>query len=103
MPLKVRGGTAIHGEPSLCLTCCHATVIKGQRLRDEFVVCERFYPERRVYFPVHSCTSYRDVRLPSIREMEEIAWILKSDPKRNTIGFVHAGTLDDDEKHGRDE
>jgi hypothetical protein len=32
-------------------------------------------------------------RRASIYEMEEIAWILRSDPRRNEIGFVQARTL----------
>jgi hypothetical protein len=26
-------------------------------------------------------------------DMNEIAWVLRSDPKRNTVGFVKASTL----------
>jgi len=33
MRIKIRGGTADHGGPSLCLTCRFATVVKGQRLQ----------------------------------------------------------------------
>ena len=46
-----------------------------------------------------------DRRQPSLRAMEEIAWVLRSDPKKNTIGFVKRAeltrrerfVLDDDE------
>ena len=30
---------------------------------------------------------------PSVSEMEEIAWVLRSDPKRNQVGFVRASAL----------
>ncbi len=33
--------------------------------------------------------------------MEDIAWVLRSDPTRKTIGFVKADELDEDERHGR--
>ena len=46
MRLKIVGGTADHGEPSLCLTCRLATIIKGQRLRDEIVNCGRLEEDR---------------------------------------------------------
>ena len=42
---------------------------------------------------VISCTGYPDRRHPSIHEMEEIAWILRSDPKRKEIGLVRASDL----------
>ena len=47
----------------------------------------------RITFPVTYCTAYSDRRQPSVREMEDIAWILRSDPKRNQIGFVPASKL----------
>jgi hypothetical protein len=50
-------------------------------------------------FPVTYCTSYSDRRQPSVREMEEIAWILRSDPKRKEIGFVHASKLGSRNRH----
>ena len=42
----------------------------------------------RITFPVIECTEYSDRRQPSLRAMEEIAWVLRSDPKKNDIGFV---------------
>ena len=40
-----------------------------------------------------SCTAYSDRCRASLYEMEEMAWILRSDPRRNTIGFVQAKEL----------
>ena len=93
MRLKIRGGTVNHDEPSLCLTCRFATVVKGQRLREEIVECSRLSDHCRITFPVSFCTGYADRRHASIREMEEIAWVLRSDPRRNEIGFVEASKL----------
>jgi hypothetical protein len=31
--------------------------------------------------------------------MEEIAWILRTDPRRNQVGFVHARQLKPDDRH----
>ena len=67
MRIKVRGGTASDGEPSLCLTCRFATVVKGARLRDEIVECSQLsYGRNRVTFPVTQCTEYSDRRQPSL-------------------------------------
>ncbi len=93
MRLKIRGGTVNHGDPSLCSTCRFATIVKGQRPSDEIIQCGRLSDAFRVTFPVTSCTSYSDERLPSLGDMEDIAWILRSDPRRNQIGFVEARKL----------
>ncbi len=89
MRIKIRGGTASNGEASLCLTCRFASVVKGAGLRDEIVEGSRLsYGRNRIPFPVTVCTEYADRRQPSLRAMEEIAWVLRSDPKKNEIGFV---------------
>ena len=93
MRLKIRGGTVDHGEPSLCHTCRFATIIKGQRLGDEIIECSRLSDRSRITFCVTSCSAYADRRRAALYEMEEIAWILRSDPRRNQIGFVEARTL----------
>ena len=51
------------------------------------------YGQNRVRFPVTFCTAHVDKNNPSIREMEEIAWVLRTDPKRKQIGFVQAKDL----------
>lgn len=100
MRIKIRGGTADHGQRSLCETCRWATVIRGTRLDDEIVHCAQLsWKNQRVTFPVVSCSSYGDRRRPTVREMEEIAWILRSDPQRNKIGFVRSSRLSDAERY----
>jgi hypothetical protein len=99
MRVKIRGGTVNGGEPPLCQTCRYATIVRGPSLRDEIVECQELMFRRgRITFPVTYCTSYSDRRQPSVREMEEIAWILRSDPKRKEIGFVHGSKLLDRER-----
>jgi hypothetical protein len=94
MRLKIRGGTVHHGEPSLCLTCRHATIVKGRSLREEIVRCDRLTSGHDLIpFPVTSCTGYADRRHPSLREMEDIAWILRTDATRKRIGFIQARQL----------
>lgn len=69
-------------------------VVKGAALKDEIVECGRLStPRSRIPFPVVSCTGYSDQRHPSIREMEEIAWVLRTDARKNQIGFVQAREL----------
>ena len=94
MRFKIRGGTVKHGEPSLCLTCRHATIVEGTSLQERIVECSELSSHHsRITFPVTSCTRFADRRRPSLREMEETAWILRTDPRRNQVGFVHAREL----------
>ncbi len=94
MRVKIRGGTVMHGDTPLCQTCRYATIVKGPTLGDEIIECANISRDRgRITFPVTYCTEYSDRRQPSLREMESTAWILRSDPKRNQIGFVPASTL----------
>ena len=100
MKVNIRGGTVDHGEPSLCSSCRYATIAKGARLRDEIVSCARMsFPRRFIPFPVHSCTDYSNRAHPSLYQMEEIAWVLRTNPVRNRVGFVQAQQLKDDERH----
>jgi len=39
---------------------------------------------------VTECNRYADRSKPSLRAMQEIAWVLQSDSKRQKIGFVSA-------------
>jgi len=57
------------------------------------------YRNRRLLFPVFSCSGYRNRNEPSLREMEDIAWILRSDPLRKQVGFVRSSKLTDAERY----
>ncbi len=93
MRVKIRGGTS-YGDAPLCQTCRYATIVNGPTLSDEIIECACLTSgPGRITFPVTYCTAYSDRRQASVREMEDIAWILRSDPKRNQIGFVPASKL----------
>lgn len=53
-------------------------------------------------FPVTFCTAHVDREHPTIRAMEEIAWILRTDPGRRRIGFVQAKQLPPEERYALD-
>lgn len=100
MRIKVRGGTVDHGQASLCETCRWATIVRGRKLGDEIVECDRLsFENPRVTFPVVSCSAYGDRRQASLKQMEDIAWILRSDPHRNQVGFVRSSRLTDGERY----
>jgi hypothetical protein len=85
--IKVKGGTP-QGSETLCRTCSYGHIIKGFRATEVEVYCRYFYLEREIRFPVSECTFYEDRRLASKREMEEIAWILRTDMPRRRVGFI---------------
>jgi len=88
--VKVRGGTTKGDEPSLCVTCKWATIVRGDSLKEEIVECASLSGSRRhIKFRVTSCSAYQDRMAPSLRDMEDMAWILRTD-KKNRIGFVPA-------------
>jgi hypothetical protein len=104
MRIKIKGGTARDDEPSLCLTCRNATIIRGRTLRDEIIDCGLLYREdSRITFPVASCSGYSDRRQPTLREMEEMAWVLRTDRRKSTIGFVPARNLRPKERYVLDD
>lgn len=93
MRIKIQGGTLDHGQATLCHTCRHATIVKGRTLGEEIVSCGRLTEHQRVPFTVTSCSGYSDRRLPSLADMEDIAWVLRSDAKRKQVGFVRAADV----------
>jgi hypothetical protein len=86
--LKVYGGTPIHGV-SLCNTCRRAQRLKGMADSQEIVWCNAGPYEKKIPFPVSSCSLYDDQRQTSLYEMKEIAWQIVTKPNK-TIGFVSA-------------
>jgi len=100
MRVSIRGGTVDHGQPSLCLTCRSAVVVRGARLGDQIVACRLLsHGLRDVGFPVTSCSGYSDLRHPTLWYLEDIGWVLRSDGRRRSVGFADARDLSDDEKH----
>ena len=100
MRFKIRGGTVKEGGDSLCLTCRHATIVEGVSAHQRILECSELSNHScRITFPVTSCTRFSDRNRPSLREMEEIAWILRTDARRTQVGFVHARQLKPGDRH----
>jgi hypothetical protein len=100
MRVKIRGGTVNHGEPSLCSSCRRSIIVRGARLGDEVLQCGLYsMRDRRITFAVTSCTEYVHRGQPSLWNMEQIAWVLRSNPSGKKVGFVEATKLTEDERH----
>lgn len=94
MRVKITGGTATLGEPSLCLSCRYSTIVRGPSLGDEIIECAQLSSDgTRITFPVTFCSVYVNRTHPSLREMEEVAWVWRSGGKRRQMGFVRARDL----------
>lgn len=95
MRIKVHGGTVRHSDSSLCVTCCHSTIIQGETLDERIVECHASVMHGRLIpFRVTECSSYRDARLPSYADMVRMAWILRPHgTKKRPAGFVRGEEL----------
>jgi len=81
------------GAESLCNSCIWAHIQRGFRESEEVVLCNYGPNMRQVPFAVAECTDYNDKRIPSRKDMEDIAWILRSKDAGKTAGFVSAREL----------
>jgi hypothetical protein len=102
--IKVQGGTASSSEPSLCLTCRHATVVRGDRESEIHIGCNEISFGRRgadtvPFSKVTQCGIYSNKAEVSLGEMKDTAWILVTDRARTTIGFKPAREWNKENKH----
>ena len=98
MRIKVRDGTPIESESSLCASCRASTIVRGRTLDEELVLCSALGLRGvQITFKVTSCSDYADRRLPSYLEMMEDAWILQPGSRKRPAGFVRGSELQDEE------
>lgn len=87
---KILGGTPKSGR-SLCLSCANMARRIGQNLQDQ-IFCSSYNFETGngssiVPFRVSECTEYRPFNQASIKDMNDIAWIIEP-RKKGPAGFV---------------
>lgn len=83
---KVIGGTPV-GFKSLCGTCRFSQVMRGLNMQ-EVTRCLRMGNQSvPITFPVERCSGYDDKRMPSIYDMEQIAWSIRCRVRGQT-GFA---------------
>jgi hypothetical protein len=88
---KVHGGTP-QGSRSLCATCRMAHNLTGLNFQQE-TYCGLYGHPRRINFPIATCSFYDDKRVPSLYQMQQIAWNVTS-RKRGPTGFSEADRLE---------
>ncbi len=85
--IRIRSGTPQGTEP-LCTSCYWAHIQRGFAESEEVVLCAFLTPARLVSFKVSQCTDYNDKRIPSKRDMEGIAWIIRTKDPNRPLGFT---------------
>src|SRR5262252_9587277 len=82
---------------SLCRSCYWAHAQRGYRESEETIFCAFALELRRVPFKVRDCTDYVNRKLPTRKQMEEIALIIPTEPKRKIGGFSGMGFANEPE------
>jgi len=85
--IRIRAGTP-QGSESLCNSCYWAHIQRGFAESEEVVLCAFLRHARLVPFKVSQCTDYNDKRIPSKRDMEDIAWIIRTKDVNRSMGFA---------------
>jgi hypothetical protein len=74
--ITVRNGTAV-GQESLCRTCRHAHIQLGYSESEEEIRCGYFrWNARMVPFAVRDCNDYLSKLVPTLDEMEDMAFVI---------------------------
>jgi hypothetical protein len=94
MGVNVKNGTTPYG-PSLCETCVHGHIERGYRETEERTYCEATYRTHRVLFPVRECSAYTERKRQTLKQMEDIAWLLEPRGPKRVAGFAPPGSAND--------
>ena len=86
--LKIPSGTRSTQAPRLCDTCQSGVIRRGAAESDEHIYCA--FIAREVRTRVVECNRYEDRTRPALWAMKQIAWVLRTDSKRQPLGFVRA-------------
>lgn len=84
---KVQDGTPLHSE-NLCESCSQCAHFTGHAVSQDIRICQAVYESpMRLTYPIYKCTEYLRRKDPTLRDMKEIAWIVRTSVTGNTIGF----------------
>lgn len=95
MRVKIRGGTPSKHTDNLCLSCAFSSVRRNDK-NDTTIQCSAF--ERQIVTNTTECSVYREVQKTSLREMQNMAWIISPSEIKGKIGFKPFKEMSDEEK-----
>ena len=90
MSVHMKNAAPCYG-PSLCETCVHGHVEKGYRESEVRTFCEATYRTHAVRFRVRECSGYTERKRQTLKQMEDIAWLLQPRGPKRTAGFASCG------------
>lgn len=82
---KIYKGTPRHDAGDICKTCRYAQVMRGQADSTERTYCSQI---DQLVSRIVECSSHDDKSKPSLYDMRQIAWALRTSSSGNAIGFV---------------
>ena len=85
---KVFHGTRSADARRLCDSCNQGVVLRGPADSEEIVYCSLL--EKQIPMRVTECSRYTDRAHEPLWALQEIAWVLHIDSKRQKIGFMSA-------------
>ena len=96
---KIYGHQTRSGKVELCRTCRHAHIHKGAANGQEMMVCQAIFENPfRVTYPIVECNEYRDATLPSLSDMNKVAWFINSDKVTGRVGFTRPDKTSQEDK-----
>ena len=101
MTVVIRSGKPQTTE-SLCNSCYWAHIQRGFAESEEAILCVFLRQPHAVMFKVSQCTDYNDKRVPSRKDMEDIAWIIRTKDVNRQVGFAKGEEVDDEEEEDDD-
>ncbi len=99
---KMSGKTP-DNELNICITCRWGTRLRGAAESTELIHCAEL--ETFIRFKVTECSSHEDKTKVTLKNLYEVAWILSTDAKKQSIGFTPYKTwkkAHKDDEHSND-
>ena len=93
--IKIHRGTGKLTGQSLCKTCTNSMIWTDAR--GEHTTCNTSHPNWAPQGKVLDCSDYYSSTLPSLRDMRETAWTLRTEKGGKAIGFTPPKKKKDDD------